>query len=73
MITEKNRINYIMGYECGDLNDKESLELFSHLIKNGMAWGLQGHYGRTANNLIERELIDENGVINWDYINTENQ
>jgi hypothetical protein len=70
MITNENRVNYIMGYECGDLNDTESLELFSHLIKNGMAWSLQGHYGRTANNLIERELIDENGVINWDYINS---
>jgi len=69
-ITEKNRINYIMGYECGDLNDTETLELFSHLIKNGMAWKLQGHYGRTANNLIDRDIIDNNGHINWDYINS---
>ena len=53
MITNENRINYIMGYECGDLNDKETLELFSHLIKNGMAWNLQGHYGSTARELIE--------------------
>tara|TARA_R100000734_G_C3294065_1_gene85480 strand:- start:562 stop:783 length:222 start_codon:yes stop_codon:yes gene_type:complete len=69
-ITEKNRINYIMGYECGDLNDTETLELFSHLIKNGMVWKLQGHYGRTANNLIDRDIIDNNGHINWDYINS---
>ena len=69
-ITEKNRINYIMGYECGDLNDTETLELFSHLIKNGMAWKLQGHYGRTANNLIDRDIIGNDGHINWDYINS---
>lgn len=68
MITNENRIDYIMGYECGDLNDKETLELFSHLIKNGMAWNLQGHYGRTASTLIERELIDKSGEINWGYI-----
>jgi hypothetical protein len=69
MITEKNRINYIMGYECGDLNDKETLELFSHLIKNGMVWKLQGHYGRTANSLINNDYICKNGNINWSYIN----
>ncbi len=69
MITNENRVNYIMGYECGDLNDKESLELFSHLIKNGMAWNLQGHYGRTAKYLIDNDYINKNGKINWDYIN----
>jgi hypothetical protein len=64
MITDKNRINYIMGYECGDLNDREMLELFSHLVKNKMAWTLQGHYGRTAQNLIDREYLLSNGDIN---------
>tara|TARA_R100000988_G_scaffold95120_1_gene61216 strand:+ start:390 stop:608 length:219 start_codon:yes stop_codon:yes gene_type:complete len=70
MITNENRVNYIMGYECGDLNDTETLELFSHLIKNGMAWSLQGHYGRTASELMARDFIDKNGHINWDYINS---
>ena len=69
MITNENRINYIMGYECGDLNDKEILELFSHLIKNGVVWNLQGHYGRTANQLINNDYICKNGKINWDIIN----
>ena len=64
MITDKNRINYIMGYECGDLNDREMLELFSHLVKNKMAWTLQGHYGRTAQSLIDRENLLSNGDIN---------
>ena len=65
MITNENRVNYIMGYECGDLNDKETLELFSHLIKNGMAWNLQGHYGRTASQLITHDYINKNGDINY--------
>ena len=64
MITDKNRINYIMGYECGDLNDREMLELFSHLVKNKMAWTLQGHYGRTANHLINEGYLLENGDLN---------
>tara|TARA_R100001082_G_C4338940_1_gene149173 strand:+ start:58 stop:279 length:222 start_codon:yes stop_codon:yes gene_type:complete len=69
MITNENRVNYIMGYECGDLNDTETLELFSHLIKNGMAWNLQGHYGRFAKSLIDDNYIDKDGTINWDYVN----
>ena len=69
MVTDKNRIDYIMDYEGGTIDDKGVLELFSHLIKNGMCWTLQGHYGRTASALIENDYIDKDGVINWDYIN----
>jgi len=70
MITNENRIDYIMDYECGDIDDKRALELFSHLIQNGMVWSLQGHYGRTASSLIESDYINRDGKINWDLINT---
>jgi hypothetical protein len=40
------------------------LELFSHLVKNKMAWTLQGHYGRTANHLINEGYLLENGDLN---------
>ena len=53
----------ILSYEMGDLNDAETLELFSELISNKMAWGMQGHYGRTANALIEDGWIDSDGTI----------
>lgn len=69
MITEKNRIDYIMSYEDGSIDDRGVLELFSHLIKNGMAWTLQGHYGRTASHLIDNDYINRDGKINWDLIN----
>jgi len=69
MVNSKNMIDYIMDYECGTLNDKQTLELFSHLIKTGMCWNLQGHYGRTGENLIDGEIIFRDGTINWDLIN----
>ena len=53
--------NRIIDYECGHLNDKQTLRLFSELIKNGMAWSLQGHYGRTATALIEDGWLERDG------------
>jgi hypothetical protein len=45
-------VTKIIAYENGELNDKETLALFSKLISTGQAWTLQGHYGRTAAALI---------------------
>ena len=53
----------IIAYEQGELNDGESLQLFSELIRSGMAWTLQGHYGRTALRLIQEGRIDDKGTI----------
>jgi len=43
----------IIAYEQDELNEEETVELFQELIDNGMAWSLQGHYGRMATDLIE--------------------
>lgn len=56
-ITKSNVVDYIMKYEEGDLNKKETIKLFQYLVDTGMAWKLQGHYGRTAVSLIERGLV----------------
>ena len=45
----------------GKLNDVDCLELFSELIRSGMAWNLQGHYGRTATSYINEGYIDGDG------------
>jgi hypothetical protein len=64
-ITRKRDIvDYIMDYESGNMSDLDILRMFSELIKNGMAWSLQGHYGRTANSLIENEYLMDNGDFN---------
>lgn len=51
-----DEIGAIIEYESGELSDEDTIELFQHLIDNGHAWSLQGHYGRTAAALIEAGL-----------------
>ncbi len=65
-VNEKNLVGYILAYEGGELDADKVLELFAYLIKTGLAWQLQGHYGRTAAALIEQGVITEDGKINWD-------
>lgn len=50
-------VDSIIAYEMGDLDDTETLALFTTLVNTGLAWGLQGHYGRTAMDLIHAGLI----------------
>lgn len=51
----------IIAYEQGELDQEEIQELFQALVNNGMAWTLQGHYGRTAQQLINAGLIQPAG------------
>lgn len=53
----------IIQYESDELTHKETIQLFSHLIENGLVWKLQGHYGRTAARLIESGIISKEGKI----------
>lgn len=48
-----DQIDQIMAYEDGALTDGEIIELFQELIDTGVAYQLQGSYGRTADALIE--------------------
>ena len=57
------RVNMMIQYECGELDDNGTLELFSELIKTGKAWKLQGHYGRTASAIIDAGYISKDGEI----------
>lgn len=56
-------INEIMDYEEGKLNEAETIQMFAHLIESGLAWQLQGHYGRTASAMIQSGLITERGEL----------
>ena len=43
----------IIDYEAGLLDEEETNVLFQHLVDTGLAWKLQGHFGRTADALID--------------------
>lgn len=43
----------IIALESGELDNESVIELFQHLVNTGLAWQLQGSYGRTAKALIE--------------------
>ncbi|QPB09893.1 hypothetical protein KGG73_gp59 [Streptomyces phage Sentinel] len=56
----------VMSYEAGELDARETLELFGTLIRSGMAWTLQGSYGRMANELIHAGYLTRDGdVTDW--------
>jgi hypothetical protein len=56
-------LDKIIAHEQGELNASAELDLFAVLIKTGQAWALQGHYGRTARDLIEFGWIKPDGEI----------
>ncbi len=52
-----NLTSQIIAYESGELEEEEVIELFQELVNTGLAWSLQGSYGRTAIRLLEAGLI----------------
>jgi hypothetical protein len=46
-------IDNLIAFEQGDLDDEQTIDLFQGLINTGLAYQLQGFYGRTAEALIE--------------------
>lgn len=52
-----NQLDAIIAYESGMLCDDDTVILFQKLVNSGLAWQLQGHYGRTAAALIRNGVI----------------
>lgn len=52
----------LAAYEAGELDDDAVVELFQTLVDTGIAWQLQGRYGRTAADLIAAGLVTLPGL-----------
>ena len=46
------------------MNAFDTLHFFSELVKENLAFKLQGHYGRTASALIDDGWLSSNGEVN---------
>jgi len=58
-----NLVNEMMAYEEGTLAPSFVLDLFGNLVSTGMAWSLQGSYGRQAAQFIESGYLTEEGEV----------
>lgn len=56
-------VGLIIEYESGTLSDEGIITLFQALVNSGLAWQLQGHYGRMAEHLIELGLVARPGEV----------
>ena len=54
-----DQIDQIIAWENGDLDEEGTIELFQNLVNSGLAWQLQGCYGRTAAALIRAGLVTQ--------------
>lgn len=43
---------FIIDFECGELSGDATIALFQYLLDSGLAWSLQGSYGRTTRELL---------------------
>lgn len=50
-------VDDIIAYENGELTEEEMIGLFQRLVNSGLAWKLQGQFGRTATELVEAGYI----------------
>lgn len=58
-----SRVDDIMRYESGEMDETDQVVFFAGLIADGTAWQLQGHYGRVAASMIQAGLVDTEGNI----------
>jgi hypothetical protein len=57
-----DQFDKIIAFEQGELDEEETIDLFQGLVNSGLAWQLQGSYGRMASALIRAGRISPQGV-----------
>ena len=59
LIDLNNLLASMNKYEKDELNEEETTQFFQLLLDTGLAWELQGHYGRITNALLQNGNIKE--------------
>ena len=54
-----NLFDSMLAWENDSLDHESTIKLFQALVDNGMAWTLQGVYGREADKLIKQGFVEE--------------
>ena len=54
---KKNAVGIAEGWI--DAKESEVIEAWQYLVDSGLAWSLQGWFGRTATNLIKQGIIQK--------------
>lgn len=57
MAARYDHVGAIMDFESGELDDEGVVTLFQYLVDTGLAWTLQGSYGRLAHSMLEDGII----------------
>jgi len=56
-------INEIIQYESGEMTPDDIIQFFAKLVETGLINVMQGHYQRTAQDLIEGGYISVDGEV----------
>ena len=53
----------LLRFEADDMDEAETIDFFQDLVNTGMAWKLQGYYGRVAAHLIDQGLVSDGPTV----------
>ena len=56
-------VQAIIDYESGNMSEKEIIYFFGELVSTGFIHAMQGHYQRTAHDLIEQGILSKDGEV----------
>jgi hypothetical protein len=67
-ITDYMATGIAEGFEEASCNE-DVVKAWSYLIGTGLAYKLQGWFGRNANTIIDTGMINADGTVDWDKVN----
>ena len=56
-------IDAIIQYESGEMSHDDIIHFFGELVSTGFINAMQGHYQRTARDLIQQGILSEDGEV----------